>query len=188
MLPLTSIPPEIQSRDAGVPCPSTWLAILPTDRSLAIPLSLAQSASQFQTRLFQSAVDPFTDHIVCRVTKISPARVARGLQSTNKPVSSLGPLERVCPDCIVYIDQSKSTGNVFTNSKIKIAFKLLHGSGVNIESSLLFWSPNSRKCFFFFLTILKWWLHRWNGRHGITYYKLNNYLTSLLSDHIFVGC
>ena len=93
-----------------------------------ILLSLAQSASQFQTRLFQTAVDPFTDHIVCRVTKISPARVARGLQSTNTPVSSLGPLERVCPDCIVYIDQSKSTGNVFTNSKIKIAFNLLHGS------------------------------------------------------------
>ena len=104
------------------------MAILPTDRSLAILLSLAQLASQFQTRLFQTAVDPFTDHIVCQVTKISLARVARGLQLTNTPVSSLGPLERVCPDCIVYIDQSKSTGNVFTNSKIKIAFNLLHGS------------------------------------------------------------
>ena len=104
------------------------MAILPTDRSLAILLSLAQLASQFQTRLFQTAVDPFTDHIVCQVTKISLARVARGLQLTNTPVSFLGPLERVCPDCIVYIDQSKSTGNVFTNSKIKIAFNLLHGS------------------------------------------------------------
>ena len=76
--------------------------------------------------LVQTAVDPFTNHIVCWVTKISPARVASGLQSTNKPVSSLGPLERVCPDRIVYIDQLKSTGNVFTNSKIKIVFTLLH--------------------------------------------------------------
>ena len=77
--------------------------------------SLARSASRFQNRLVQTAVDPFTDRIVCRVTKISPARVASALQSTNKPVSYLGPLERFCPDRIVYIDQSKSTGNVFTN-------------------------------------------------------------------------
>ena len=30
---------------------------------------------------------PFTDHIVWWVTKITPARVANGLQSTNKPIS-----------------------------------------------------------------------------------------------------
>ena len=36
--------------------------------------ALARSASEFRTRL--SAVDQFTDCIVCRVTKISPARVA----------------------------------------------------------------------------------------------------------------
>ena len=79
--------------------------------------SLARSPSQFQNRLVQTAVDPFTDRIVCRVTKISPARVASGLQSTNKPVSSLSPLERFCTDHIVYIDQSKSTGNVFNAEK-----------------------------------------------------------------------
>ena len=73
----------------------------------------------------QTAVDAFANRIVCRVTKISPARVASVLQSTNKPVSSPGPLERFCQDRIVYIDQSKSTGNVFANSKIKIAFNLL---------------------------------------------------------------
>ena len=39
-------------------------------------LSLARSASEFRTRLFQTAVDPFTDRIVCRVTKISLGRVA----------------------------------------------------------------------------------------------------------------
>ena len=60
-------------------------------------------------RLFQTAVDPFTDRIVRRVTKISPATVASGLQSTNKPVSSPGPLWGFCLDRIVYIDQSKST-------------------------------------------------------------------------------
>ena len=60
-------------------------------------------------RLFRTAVDPFTDRIVRRVTKISPARVASGLQSTNKPVSFPGPLGRFCQDRIVYIDQSKST-------------------------------------------------------------------------------
>ena len=36
--------------------------------------ALARSASEFRTTL--SAVDQFTDCIVCRVTKISPARVA----------------------------------------------------------------------------------------------------------------
>ena len=64
-------------------------------------------------------MDPFTNRIVCRVTKISLARVANGLQSTNKPVSSPGPHKRFCQDRIVYVDQSKATGNVFTNSKIK---------------------------------------------------------------------
>ena len=39
-------------------------------------LSLARTASEFRTRLVQTAVEPFTDRIVCRVTKISPARVA----------------------------------------------------------------------------------------------------------------
>ena len=81
--------------------------------------SLAQLASAFLTRLVQTAVDPFTNRIVCWVTKISLVRVANGLQSTNKPVSSPGPLERFCQDRIVYVDQSKATGNVFTNSKIK---------------------------------------------------------------------
>ena len=84
-------------------------------------LSPVWSASQFRIGFVQTAVDPFADRIVCRVTKISPARVASVLQSTNKPVSSPGPLERFCQDRIVYIDQSKSTGNVFANSKIKIA-------------------------------------------------------------------
>ena len=57
-----------------------------------MPLSLARPASEFQNRLVQTAVDPFTDGIVCRVTKISPARVASGLQSTkkNKPVNPAG--------------------------------------------------------------------------------------------------
>ena len=64
-------------------------------------------------------MDPFTDCIVCRVTKISLRRIANRLQSTNKPVSSPGPLKRFCQDRKVYIDQSKSTGNVFTNSNIK---------------------------------------------------------------------
>ena len=59
-----------------VPCPFTRFAIPPTDRSLPMLLSLARSASEFRTRLFQTALDPFTDRIVCRVTKISPGRVA----------------------------------------------------------------------------------------------------------------
>ena len=78
-LPLASIPPEIQSRDVAVPCPFTRFAIPPTDRSLAMLLSIARPASEFQTRLVQTAVDPFTDRIVCRVTKISLARVASGV-------------------------------------------------------------------------------------------------------------
>ena len=123
--PPASIPPHIQSRDVAVPCPFTRFAIPPTDRSLAMLLSLARSASQFRIGCVQTAMDPFADRIVCRVTKISPARVASVLQSTNKPVSSPGPLERFCQDRIVYIDQSKSTGNEFANSKIKIAFNLL---------------------------------------------------------------
>ena len=75
-LPPASIPPEIQSRDVAVPCPFTRFAIPPTDRSLAMLSSLARSASRFQNRLVQTAVDPFTDRIVCRVTKMSPGRVA----------------------------------------------------------------------------------------------------------------
>ena len=57
-----------------------------------MPLSLARPASEFQNRLLQTAVDPFTDRIVCRVTKISPARVASGLQvdKKNKPVNPAG--------------------------------------------------------------------------------------------------
>ena len=82
-------------------------------------LSLARSASEFLTRLIQTAMDPFTNRIVCRVTKISLARVANGLQLTNKLISSQGPLKRFCQDRIVSMNQLKSTGNVFTNSKIK---------------------------------------------------------------------
>ena len=118
-LPPTSIPPEIQSRDVAVPCPFTRFAIPPTDRSLAMLLSLARSASEFLTRLIQTAMDPFANRIVCRVTKISLARVANGLQLTNKLISSQGPLKRFCQDRIVSMNQLKSTGNVFTNSKIK---------------------------------------------------------------------
>ena len=46
-----SIPPEIQSRDVAVPCPFTRFAIPPTDRSRAMLLSLARSASKFRTTL-----------------------------------------------------------------------------------------------------------------------------------------
>ena len=59
----------------------------------------------------ETAVDPFTDCIVCRVTKISSVRVASGLQSTNKPVSSRGPLERSCQDCICFIKCLKCPNN-----------------------------------------------------------------------------
>ena len=83
-LPPASIPLGIQGRDFAVSCSFTRFAIPPTDHSLAMLLSLARSASEFRSGLFQTAVDPFTDRIVCRVTKISPARVASGLQSTNK--------------------------------------------------------------------------------------------------------
>ena len=65
-------------------CPFTRFAIPPTDRSLVMLSSLARSASKFQTRLVQTAMDPFTDRIVFRVTKISPARVDSSPQSTNK--------------------------------------------------------------------------------------------------------
>ena len=57
-LPPASIPRQIQSRDVAVPCPFTRFAIPPTDRSLALLLSLARSASQFRIRLVQTAVDP----------------------------------------------------------------------------------------------------------------------------------
>ena len=57
-LPPASIPRQIQSRDVAVPCPITRFAIPPTDRSLALLLSLARSASQFRIRLVQTAVDP----------------------------------------------------------------------------------------------------------------------------------
>ena len=56
--------------------------------------SLAWSASKLLIRLVQTAVDPFTNHIVYQVTKVSPARVANDLPSTNKPISSPSPLER----------------------------------------------------------------------------------------------
>ena len=56
--------------------------------------SLALSASKLLIRLVQTAVDPFTNRIVYQVTKISPARVANDLPSTNKPISSPSPLER----------------------------------------------------------------------------------------------
>ena len=97
-LPPASIPPEIQSRDVAVPCLFTRFAIPPTDRSLAMLLSLALSASEFRTRLFQTAVDPFTDRIVCRVTRISPARVGSGLQSTNKQTNKQ--VDYVCAMCM----------------------------------------------------------------------------------------
>ena len=51
-------------------------------------LSLAQSASKFRTRLFQTAVDPFTNRIVCWVTKISQARVASSLEEPSSKVGS----------------------------------------------------------------------------------------------------
>ena len=98
-LPPASIPPQIQSRDVAVPCLFTGFAIPPTGRSLAKLLSLARSASEFRTRLFQTAVDSFTDRIVCRVTRISPARVGSGLQSTNKQTNKQ--TSRLCV-CHVY--------------------------------------------------------------------------------------
>ena len=36
-------------------------------------------------------MDPFTEHMVCQVTKISPARVDSGPQSTNKQTNPLAP-------------------------------------------------------------------------------------------------
>ena len=54
--PPASIPPHIQSRDVAVPCPFTRFAIPPTDRSLAMLLSLARSASQFRIGFVQTAV------------------------------------------------------------------------------------------------------------------------------------
>ena len=71
-----SILPGIQSRDVAALCPFSRFAVSPTDRSLVMLLFFARPASKFRTRLFQTALDPFTDRIVCRVTKISPARVA----------------------------------------------------------------------------------------------------------------
>ena len=53
--PPASIPPHIQSRDVAVPCPFTRFAIPPTDRSLAMLLSLARSASQFRIGFVQVA-------------------------------------------------------------------------------------------------------------------------------------
>ena len=98
-----SIPPEI--KDVAVQCPFTRFAISPTDSSLTMLLSLARSASEFRTSVGFSKLPwyPFTDRILYRVTKISPARVANFLQSTNKSVTSPGPLERFCQDRIVYM-------------------------------------------------------------------------------------
>ena len=45
---------------------------------------------ELRCRLVQTAVDRFIDRIVCRVTKISPGRVASGLQSTNRFVLTTG--------------------------------------------------------------------------------------------------
>ena len=101
-----------QSSDVAVPCPFTRFAISPTDRLLTILLSLARSASEFRTTVGSSKLPwyPFTDRILCRVTKISPARVASALQSTNKSVTSPGPLERFCQDRIVYMSLATLAG------------------------------------------------------------------------------
>ena len=101
-----------QSSDVAVPCPFTRFAISPTDRLLTMLLSLARSASEFRTTVGSSKLPwyPFTDRILCRVTKISPARVASALQSTNKSVTSPGPLERFCQDRIVYMSLATLAG------------------------------------------------------------------------------
>ena len=101
-----------QSSDVAVPCPFTRFAISPTDRLLTILLSLARSASEFRTTVGSSKLPwyPFTDRILCRVTNISPARVASALQSTNKSVASPGPLERFCQDRIVYMSLATLAG------------------------------------------------------------------------------
>ena len=101
-----------QSSDVAVPCPFTRFAISPTDRLLTILLSLARSASEFRTTVGSPKLPwyPFTDRILCRVTKISPARVASALQSTNKSVTSPGPLERFCQDRIVYMSLATLAG------------------------------------------------------------------------------
>ena len=101
-----------QSSDVAVPRPFTRFAISPTDRLLTILLSLARSASKFRTTVGSSKLPwyPFTDRILCRVTNISPARVANALQSTNKSVASPGPLERFCQDRIVYMSLATLAG------------------------------------------------------------------------------
>ena len=101
-----------QSSDVAVPCPFTRFAISPTDSSLTILLSLARSASEFRTTVGSSKLPwyPFTDRILCRVTKISPPRVASALQSTNKSVTSPGPLERFCQDHLVYMSLATLAG------------------------------------------------------------------------------
>ena len=101
-----------QSSDVAVPCPFTRFAISPTDSSLTMLLSLARSASEFRTTVGSSKLPwyPFTDRILYRVTKISPARVASFLQSTNKSVTSPGPLERFCQDHLVYMSLATLAG------------------------------------------------------------------------------
>ena len=106
-----------QSSDVAVPCPFTRFAISPTDSSLTILLSLARSASEFRTTVGSSKLPwyPFTDRILYRVTKISPARVASFLQSTNKSVTSPGPLERFCQDRIVYMSLATLAGLILVS-------------------------------------------------------------------------
>ena len=106
-----------QSSDVAVPCPFTRFAISPTDSSLTILLSLARSASEFRTTVGSSKLPwyPFTDRILYRVTKISPARVASFLQSTNKSVTSSGPLERFCQDRIVYMSLATLAGLILVS-------------------------------------------------------------------------
>ena len=106
-----------QSSDVAVPCPFTRFAISPTDRLLTMLLSLARSASEFRTTVGSSKLPwyPFTDRILCRVTKIRPARVASALQSTNKSVTSPGPLERFCQDRIVYMSLATLAGLILVS-------------------------------------------------------------------------
>ena len=101
-----------QSSDVAVPCPFTRFAISPTDRLVTMLLSLARSASEFRTTVGSSKLPwyPFIDRILCRVTKISPARVASAPRSTNKSVTSPGPLERFWQDRIVYMSLATLAG------------------------------------------------------------------------------
>ena len=98
-LPPASIPPQIQSRDVAVPCLFTGFAIPPTGRSLAKLLSLARSASEFRTRLFQTAVDSFTDRIVCRVTRNKPGE-GRQRPAVYKQTNKQTNKSTMCVPCL----------------------------------------------------------------------------------------